>query len=510
MLNDEVRMVNHTPVSTELASVGRRLCTMTRQRGRRSFVFFCLLLLGDLFVVVTDIQPLVAADWPTHRGNLQRTGNIDGQGGPSSPKVLWVYRSTDHFVASPVVSGSSLYVSGLGAFNTTSFLALSTDSRATQRVTWSKATPYLKLPVASPPAVVGGVLIFGDGMHHTDGAVLHALRADNGSPLWQLPVPGQLVHLEDSPTIAQGRVFIGGGNAGVLCVDPSRLTLEGNDVDAATAQITLEQRWNELLAKYEAEKKADPDFAIPPSEDSLPKPRPRIVWQQGAGKWHVDPSVAVVGERVLVASAYLDDERVGERALFCLNAADGSVQWQAALRLNPWAGPTVADDVVLVGCSSITFEPKDIPKGQGEVVALSLADGTVRWRSNVPGGVVSPVAVANNLAVFTATDGKIRARVVSSGQAKWTYDAKTPFFAGPAIAGSTVYAADLHSMVHAINLADGKKLWTLYVAADPSIRARGAVYGGPIVHGGRLYLATCNLDGDGSPQPTAVVCIGDE
>ena len=32
------------------------------------------------------------------------------------------------------------------------------------------------------------------------------------------------------------------------------------------------------------------------------------------------------------------------------------------------------------------------------------------------------------------------------------------------------------------------------------------IYGSPIVHGGRLYLATCNLDRD--QKGTVVVCIG--
>jgi hypothetical protein len=35
------------------------------------------------------------------------------------------------------------------------------------------------------------------------------------------------------------------------------------------------------------------------------------------------------------------------------------------------------------------------------------------------------------------------------------------------------------------------------------------VYGSPIVDGGRLYVATCNVEGDNSRQATAVVCIGE-
>src|SRR5262249_253631 len=73
-----------------------------------------------LFLVTTS----ALADWPTHRGNPQRTGNIDGLPGPKAPKVLWVYKSQEHFVASPVVGNKELYLFGIGALNTAVLHAL--------------------------------------------------------------------------------------------------------------------------------------------------------------------------------------------------------------------------------------------------------------------------------------------------------------------------------------------------------------------------------------------------
>ena len=255
--------------------------------------------------------------------------------------------------------------------------------------------------------------------------------------------------------------------------------------------------------------RSDPDFAIPPSEDSLAKPRPKLAWQAGAGKWHVDAPVGVAGERVLVATAFLDAEQAGERALCCLKMSDGSVVWKTPLTFNPWAGPTVAGDVVLVGTSSVRLEPKDVAKAQGEVVAVSAADGTVKWRHAVGGGVIAPVAVKDNLAVSAATDGKLRAWDISTGQEKWTLAGGAPFFAGPAIAGNVAYVADLKGVVQAISLADGKQLWSVDLATDPAVKAPGMVYGSPVVAGGRLYVATCNLD-SASKSATVIVCIGDK
>ncbi len=175
--------------------------------------------------------------------------------------------------------------------------------------------------------------------------------------------------------------------------------MEGREHDLPAVQAALEKRWKELVAKYEVEKKKDPEFALPPDESLLPRPAPKRIWQQGEGRWHVDAPVAVVEDRVLAASAYLDDEKAGERALVCLKAADGAVLWKTPLKLNPWAGPTVGP-YVLVGCSSIRLEPKAIAGAKGEVVAIELDTGKVKWRKEVPGGVLSSVVVKAGIAFF--------------------------------------------------------------------------------------------------------------
>jgi outer membrane protein assembly factor BamB len=450
------------------------------------------------------------SSWATHRANAQRTGT-DGPG-PKKPKVLWVHKSEDHYIAPLVPGADAVFASGLGAFNTPHFDAFVLDSAGDKQLRWSKGAPLLRNPLAAAPALVRGhteMLVFGDGFHTDEGASLRCLRATDGFPLWQLPIPGKLVHFEGTPTYAGRKLYVGGGNAGVLCVEPSRVTFEGKEQDLPNVQATLEQRWKELVAKYEVEKKKDPQFALPPDEAQLPRATPRRVWQQGQDQWHVDAPVAVVEDRVLAASAYLDDDKSGERALVCLKAEDGALVWKTPLKLNPWAGPTVGP-YVLVGCSSIRLDPKAIPDARGEVAAVELDTGKVRWREEVPGGVLSSVAVKAGLAVFTATDNKVRAWDAFTGQEKWSYDARAPFFAGVAVTDTTVYAADLKGVVHAVALADGRRQWTLDLGADPATKAAGMVYGSPTVHGGRLYLATCNLGQTATRTPNVVVCIGDK
>ena len=455
------------------------------------------------------------ADWPTNRASSERTGNVDKKPGPTVGKVLWVYEGQEHYLASPVIAGDKLIVSGLGPLNTAALLALSLDPAANPRVAWSKKAPDLKQPVVCAPAIVGDRMLFGDGMHQIDGGNLYCVKL-NGAPIWQLPMPGLLVHLEGGPTIADGKVFIGGGNAGVICVDLKTVTVDGKEMSGAEIEAKNEKLWAELMAKYEAEKKAakDPDFVIPPSKDALICPQPKKLWQAGNGQggqkqWHVDAAVGVAGDSVLVASAYLDVEKQGDRALFALNTADGKVKWRVDLPHNPWGGPTIAGDLAIVGCSNIRFEPKDIPQAKGQVIAVKLADGSPVWQKDVPGGVLSPVTVAGDLVVFTATDGKVRAWNLKDGSEKWACDAKSPMFAGVAVAGTTVYAGDLKGVVHAIGLADGKELWSVNLGTDPAVKAPGSIYGSPIVHDGKVYVATSNLEASGQTK-TVVVCIGEK
>jgi outer membrane protein assembly factor BamB len=460
----------------------------------------CLLLL----VSVSQAQE----PWSTYRGTVARTGNTDNQPGPAMPKVLWTFKAQEHFVATPVPVGDTLLIAGLGAFNVSTLHALPLTATGTPTAKWSKTTPYLKLPTVSSPAIGNGRIVFGDGMHQTNGAILHSLRADGGQLVWQLPVPGNLVHLEGSPTILGGKVYLGGGAAGVLCVDAETLVLEGKTVDAVTVQRLLAERWKLLQERFEADKKKDPDFAIPPTEDALPKPSPKLLWQQGKDKWHVDAPVAVVGARVLVASAFLDKEQVGERMLACLNATDGSVLWKKPLQLNPWGGPSVAGETIVLAGSSVGYYLTQLKGAKGDLVAFDLKTGAEKWRKDVPGGVVGSVAISANVIVACATDAKVRGFDLASGERKWVYDAKFPLFAAPAVVGDVVYAADLNGVVHAIGLADGQERWKLDLGTHPAVRARGMVYGGPIVHGGKIYVATCNLEGPFVGQPTVVVAIG--
>lgn len=463
-----------------------------------------LSILGLLGSVVHAADP---GPWATYRGNPQRTGNTDNLPGPSTPAVQWIVKSTDHFLAAPVPVKESIYISGLGAFNRPTISLFPFAAKSTPQPTWTKSSPYLKLASVSSPAVVGDLLVFGDGMHQDSGGVLHCINATTSKPLWELTMPGTLIHLEGSPTVAGGKIYLGGGAAGAFCVELEKASLDGKEYDFPTITKMQEDKWKQLVAKYEEDKKKDPDFAIPPDDSQLLKFTPRKLWQKGEVKWHVDAPVNLAGDLLLVPTAYLDKEKMGERALYALNTSTGETVWKSELAYNPWGGATVAGEIAIVPGSSIGYYYKELRTAKGDITAIDLKTGDVKWRKEIPtGGAVGCAAVSEGLAVCTATDGKVRAYKLGDGERAWLYDCKMPIFAPPAIAGGIVYVADLASTIHAIDLKTGAVKWTLPLAKE--MGAPSMVYGGVTVHGGKLVVATCNLEGPNVGKETAVVCIG--
>lgn len=445
--------------------------------------------------------------WATYRGNRERTGNTDNLPGPASPVLLWSIKSTDHFLAAPVPVKNNVYLSGFGGFNRPTISLLPLTGNSPPKPVWSIEWPVVTVPSVSSPAVVGDLLVFGEGMHQDSGGVLNCVNGATGKPIWRLPMPGDLIHLEGAPTVADRKVYMGGGAAGVFCVELDKASLDGKDYDVASIEKMQDEKWKQLLAEYERDKKKDPETAFKPDNRNLLQFTPKKVWQKGQIKWHVDAPVNLVGDKLLVNTTYLDKEKVGERALYALNAATGDAIWKRELKYNNWGGATVAGDVVIAPGSTIGYYYKDIRTAKGDVTALDLATGEVKWRKEIPtGGVVACAAVSEGLAVCTATDGKVRAYKVGDGERAWLYDCKVPVFAPPAVAGGVVYVGDLSATIHAIDLKTGAVKWTLPLAKDAG--APSMVYGGVTVQGGKLIVATCNIEGPTAGKGTVVACIG--
>ena len=101
--------------------------------------------------------------------------------------------------------------------------------------------------------------------------------------------------------------------------------------------------------------------------------------------------------------------------------------------------------------------------------------------------------------------------VVQSGRLHVTHDDGTELELGP---GDAYVIEGVSGSYHA-PLREREPLRIAFTLehfwerdTDPQVKAPGSVYGGPVVDRGRLYVATCNLEGPLARQPTVVVCIG--
>lgn len=203
-----------------------------------------------------------------------------------------------------------------------------------------------------------------------------------------------------------------------------------------------------------------------------------------------------------------DGERVAVRAV--TGGFAGGVQkvevradlgkWEPLAREGAAAGGTTVDTSTWTG----GLDASDWPSGDHEVVirATDAAGGTwsrrllghrrtsadgaaIAWRFRAGGGIQGAPAVAGDLLVFGANDGKVYALDARGGQLRWSVTTGGPVISTPAVAGGMVYAGSADRKLYALDLATGAQRW--------SFEAAGAVVASPLVADGRVFVGA----GDG-------------
>src|SRR5438309_2516637 len=81
---------------------------------------------------------------------LGRTG---GEEPVHQPRLLWAFNAPENFVAAPIAGKDTVFVSGLGSFNTGVVHALAIAPATNRRELWSLSAPDLKLPIAGAAAI---------------------------------------------------------------------------------------------------------------------------------------------------------------------------------------------------------------------------------------------------------------------------------------------------------------------------------------------------------------------
>ena len=435
---------------------------------------------------------LTGADWPAARGGPDRRG-FAGGAEPTAGGVLWTSAPEAKTVyASPAVVGNRVYITSAekSVFSDRGgVFCLDADNGA---LVW-KYSPADFRATFSSPVVAAGLVVVGEGLHDTPDARITCLRADTGAPVWQFRTAS---HVESTPCVAQGRVFVGAGDDGVYC-----LGLAGRSGQA------------------------------------------EVLWHL-EGKEYPDCEAAPVAHDGQVYFA-LGEDGCG---VVCVRADDGRRLWRTPTPYPVFSSPTTADGRVFVGMGNGNMvEPAEVVRENtlrrlrqqgageaalaeagkrlspaGEVWCLDARTGAALWKHKLPQTVLGAIALAEGRLYFGSRDGVFHCLTVD-GQVVFERDVHEPIIAAAAAGQEHVYFLTESGALLGLDRLTNRLVWQARLGAggpffsSPTV-ARGHVYVGTAgagllclgAPGGRAHLWSGALGGpgqsgwaDGSPLPPA-------
>jgi eukaryotic-like serine/threonine-protein kinase len=191
----------------------------------------------------------------------------------------------------------------------------------------------------------------------------------------------------------------------------------------------------------------------------------------GKGIWtyktdgEIKSSPVIVGDRVLIGSY--------DGALYCFNARDGKTMWKFKTENYVHCTPSVADGVAYIaGCDEV-FR------------GIRISDGREVLRMPGIGNTASSPALFGNQAYFGNFSNEVLSLNLRARRRAWVYmhrQRQFPFYSSPACAEGRIVLGGRDKLVHCINAATGRAVWTF------TTRAR--VESSPAIAGGRVYVGS--------------------
>ncbi|MGH2686364.1 MAG: PQQ-binding-like beta-propeller repeat protein, partial [Actinomycetota bacterium] len=213
--------------------------------------------------------------------------------------------------------------------------------------------------VWSTPAVAGRAVYFGSSDEH-----VYAVHRRTGRLLWKVRTGGDI---SASPAVADGVVYVGSNDHKVYALDARsgdvRWTYEAGDRVSSSPAVS------------------DGTVFVGANDNKLHA----IDAATGASRWTFEADGWIWGGGATVANGvvYFTSNGASGGNLYALRVATGELLWQSS-GLNGFAAPAVVGDTVVASSYS-------------EVRALSTADGSERWSYAAPGYVFTSPLVTNDL-----------------------------------------------------------------------------------------------------------------
>ena len=190
------------------------------------------------------------------------------------------------------------------------------------------------------------------------------------------------------------------------------------------------------------------------------RPPFKVVWSRGLGGLIEFPAVVADG------IAYIGNAYGSIRAI---SMSDGTLVWRHDIPQGKMASsPAIVGRELLVHGMD------------GHVWALARSDGRLLWHLTVGSPIESSPVVVDGLDLFGAWNGTITALDVKTHRVRWRRFDGCKITSSAAVSGGTVYLGDYCGRLVALRLRDGTLRFSRSVG--------GRVYGTPAIAAGRVFV----------------------
>jgi outer membrane protein assembly factor BamB len=169
--------------------------------------------------------------------------------------------------------------------------------------------------------------------------------------------------------------------------------------------------------------------------------------------------------------------------VFAISAKTGKRAWR--FRSGRCQAMSPAVDRHTIFATFLNRPPCNASGGDGELVALSVGTGKVRWRRTIGPSESSPL-VHDGLVWVGDWNGRVACYSGTTGKLVWSFQADGKVKDGLALSGDRVYFGTYGSKVYALNAHTGKLVWE--ANAQSRFGGSGNFYSTPAVAYDRVYI----------------------
>jgi outer membrane protein assembly factor BamB len=489
-----------------LLAVGTLLATLATPRGMKRVArflwhqkLFTLLVLGFLIFWFSPGTPrlwgklsaqiwrqperkaigvgMERGEWPMFRGGPQRFGSVLRQSsevtaGAESPVAAadwhaWDPSEPESVFSSPAIAGDQVIyatAAGIGPFTPTGRGAIVSVELETGRTRWRYAPDDYRATFSSP-VVADGLVVCGEGLHQVRDARVTCLDLA-GNLVWQFPTQS---HVEATPAIAEGRVYVAAGDDGLYCLS-LRTVADG---------------------------------------------RPQIMWHLAGDEYRDCESSPLVVDGVVYFGL-----GEGGQAVCAVDALSGTLRWRRETShpvFAPVSWAVAADGkqqlIVGLGRGNFVQSAEDLWQAKlqelqaaqatadeierkrselapgGEVWSLDPATGEVVWKLRLPETVLGAIAVAEDGFYVGCRDGALYQVAYGgprAGEIMRRWDAREPIVSSPAVTERRLLITTLTGRVHCLNRATLEPSWSVATGSG------GSSFSSPTIVSDRLIVGTAD------------------